>query len=400
MNLRQRLLLLGCAVLIVSSAAAPARADTQGLTDKEILIGTHLSLTGPASSIGQGFKAGEDMAIAEINAHGGINGRTVKVVYEDDAGTAEGGVSAVRRLIDQDKVFAIFAGGTSTSTAAVIPLIQQTQILYYDSVASDPRVLQIYSPYVFSGTAVVRSDLAQFALHAITDTLKAKTLAFLTSDEAACANGVRLLQPLVESAGIKVVTVQTFRSGATDFTAQSLALRDANADVIYLCGLPADGGRFLPQLRRAGVKSKLLGDGLLVDSVLTQNAGSSADGMYGLWTAAPQFIGETSGPVGEFKKRFAKFYPNPVPGTPNGFSVASYADFYDFTEGLRRAGRDLDKDKVVAALETLNGYVAGRDRDSSWAVPVGKPRTFKKGDHKGSREAHLLIVRNGEFVAL
>src|ERR1700691_5916660 len=108
MNLRQRLLLLVCAVLVVSIAAAPARAETQGLTDKEILIGTHLSLTGPASSIGQGFKAGEDMAVAEINAHGGINGRTVKVVYEDDAGTAEGGVSAVRRLIDQDKVFAIF----------------------------------------------------------------------------------------------------------------------------------------------------------------------------------------------------------------------------------------------------------------------------------------------------
>ncbi|MGH6799522.1 MAG: ABC transporter substrate-binding protein, partial [Roseiarcus sp.] len=115
------------------------------------MIGVQVSLSGPASTVGQGFKAGAQMAVDEINAHGGINGRHIDIAYEDDSGTAEGGLSAVRRLMEQDKVFAIFSGGTSTSTASVIPLVQQSKFLYYDSVASDPRVLQNYSPYVFSG---------------------------------------------------------------------------------------------------------------------------------------------------------------------------------------------------------------------------------------------------------
>lgn len=386
-----------CAALALGAGGA-ASADVQGVTPTEIAIGTHTPLTGPASSIGQGFKAGLDMAVAEINAHGGINGRTIKIVYEDDAGTAEGGISAVRRLIDQDKVFAIFAGGTSTSTAPVIPLVQQSQIIYYDSVASDPRVLETFSPYVFSGTAVVRSDLAQFAVTALNKTLNAKTVAFMMSDEAACQAGLKLLQPLVESAGLRVVSVQRFRSGDTDFTAQTIALKDASPDAVYLCGLPADGGRLIPQLRRGGVKAKLVADGLLADSVLLTNAGGAAEGLYALWTPAPQYIDEKTGPMAAWRVRFAKMYPNPVQGTPNGFSVASYADFYDFAEALRLAGRDLDSLKVIAALETLQAYVAGRDKGFAYAVPVGKPRSFSKTDHKGSREAHLLIVKNGEFV--
>ena len=386
------------ALTATSWSKAPAGADVQGLTQKNVLIGVQVSLTGPASTVGQGFKAGTQMAVDEINAHGGINGRHVDVIYEDDAGTAEGGISAVRRLMEQDKVFAIFGGGTSTSTASVIPLIQQSKFLYYDSLASDPRVLQNYSPYVFSGMTVVRADVGAYADKVLEQDFKAKTVGFLTSDEAFCSSVLPFMIPKLQQDGVKVVLQEKFKSGDTDYTAQANAIKTANPDAMYLCGLPADGGRMLPQLRRAGITSKLLGDTVFGDTVVPKLAGPAADGFYALWINASQFMGENSGAMGDWKARFNKAFPNPPPSTPNSFSLAGYADFYVFADGLRRAGNDPTQDKVIAGLEQEHNFVAGKDGYFKWAAPIGLPRSFKQGDHKGNRECVLIIVKNGEYT--
>ena len=389
------------AIAIVASLGIPGRAaDVQGVTPTSILIGVQVPLTGNASSVGQGFKAGAELAADEINAHGGINGRKVELVFEDDGGTAEGGISAVRRLMDLDKVFAIFSGGTSTSVASVIPLIRQSNFLYYDSVASDPRVLETYSPYVFSGTTVTRADMTSFLTRIMSRLLKAKNVATLTSDEALCTSTMRLISPKIAEAGMKLVSDQKYQSGDTDFTAQLNALKTANPDVIYMCGLPADGGRIIPQIRRAGISAKLLGDGTFADSVTIRAAGNAIEGFYSVYVNSTQFIEENRGAMAEWRARFSKRFPNPVPGNPNSFTLDGYGDFYVLAEGIRRAGRDVTSELVIAGLQQLQNFIAGKDRAWSYAVPVATPRSFKDGDHKGSREAILIVVHNGEFTRL
>jgi branched-chain amino acid transport system substrate-binding protein len=383
--------------LILLLPTTASSADVQGLTPNSILIGVQVSLTGPASSIGTGFKAGTELAIDEINAHGGINGRKIQAVYEDDAGTAEGGISAVRRLMDQDKVFAIFGGGTSTSTASVIPLIQQSQFLYYDSLASDPRVLETYSPYVFSGGTVVRADVATYIVNVMKNLLKAKTVGFITNDEAFCSSAVKLLEPRISAAGMTLIVQQKFKSGDTDYTAQAAAIKAANPDVLYACGLPVDGGRMIPQLRRGGVTSKLIGDTVLADSVVPQMAGAAMEGSYVLWLNSSQYIDDKNNPMADWRARFAKKFPNPAPGTPNSFSLSAYSDFYVFADGLRLAGKNPTQQSVIAGLETIQNFVAGKDKYFVYAAPIGNPRSFKAGDHKGNRECVLLVVKNGTF---
>jgi branched-chain amino acid transport system substrate-binding protein len=203
--------------------------------------------------------------------------------------------------------------------------------------------------------------------------------------------------PKLQQDGVKVVLQEKFKSGDTDYTAQANAVKQANPDAMYLCGLPADGGRMLPQLKRAGITSKLLGDTVFGDTVVPKLAGPAADGFYALWINATQFMGENSGPMGEWKGRFAKAFPNPPPSTPNSFSLAGYADFYVFADGLRRAGKDPTQEKMIAGLEQERNFVAGKDGFFKWAVPIGLPRSFKEGDHKGNRECVLIIVKNGEY---
>jgi branched-chain amino acid transport system substrate-binding protein len=393
------------AVIAALAIAAPmslrsaGAADVPGVTPNSILIGVQVALTGPASTVGQGFRAGIDMAVDEINAHGGINGRTIKTVYEDDNGTAEGGILAVRRLVEQDQVFAVMGGGTSTSTVSVIPLVEQGGVVYYDSLASDPRVLETYSPYVFSGMTIVRADIANSIIAALKKDMKAKTVGIVTSDEALCTAAVTLIEPQFQTNGLKLVVDQKFRSGDTDFSTQAAAVKAANPDALYMCGLPIDGGRLIPQLKRAGVTSKLLGDGTFTDANIIRVGGASIDGLYSFWIVSRQFIGETTGPIADWKERFAKKFPNPPAGVPNHYTLAAYSDMYCLAEGMRRAGRDLTRDKLIAGLETLHDYIAGTDKAFSYAAAIGTPRTFRKGDHKGARTTQLVVVRNGQFVA-
>lgn len=384
----------------VAGGSPGLAAGVQGVTPTSINVGVQVSLTGPASSIGQGFKAGTELAADEVNAHGGINGRKIHLVFEDDAGTAAGGILATRKLMEQDGVFAIFGGGTSTSTASVIPLVQQSQFLYYDSLASDPRVLEHYSPYVFSGSTVVRADVTSFLADVMSKTFKAKKVATLTSEQGYCTSGMTLLKPKILASGVQLVTEQTFQSGDIDFSAQSAAIKAAKPDAVYLCGVPADSGRMIPQLRRAGVSAKLLGDPALADPVTVEAAGKAAEGFYAPYEVTAEWLGETTGLMAQWKDRFAKAFPHPVPGTPNSFSLAAYSDFFVFAEGIRRAGSDVTRDRVIAGLESLRNFVGGKTPEWSYAVPIGTPRTFTKGDHKGSgeRDMTLLVVQHGAFA--
>jgi branched-chain amino acid transport system substrate-binding protein len=377
--------------------AVPAAADVQGVTPTTIRVGLQIPITGPISSSGIPFRMGAELAAEEINAHGGINGRKLELVVEDDAGTAEGGISAVRRLMDQDKVFAILGGSGSAGTAVVIPLVQQAKMLYYDSQASDPRILENYSPYVFSGAVVVRSDVVNTVLKTVRGPFKGQNLAILMSDQPVCTSALALFQERAAGAGVKLAAVQKYRDGDTDFTAQSLALQSANADAIFLCGLPVDAGRVLAQLKRNGVTTKILRDTSLSESIVNEMAGPAAEGTYTLFTASTQSLDDQTGAMGEFRGRFFRKYPNAPASYINASSADAYQDLYVLAEGIRRAGKDLTPERVIAGLAQVRDFVAGKGGAWRFAVAIGTPRSFKDGDHKGSREAQLLVIRNGKY---
>jgi branched-chain amino acid transport system substrate-binding protein len=379
------------------SSTAWAQADP-GVTPEKIVIGTHLPLTGPVSSVGLGFRAGVQMALAEINAHGGVNGRMLEVVFEDDAGTAEGAISAVRRLLDRSNVFGILSGGSSTSVVAVIPLVQQRRVPYLASLASDPRVLEKFSPYVFTGSTVARGDVAVAVTGFMTGTLHTRTISFLHSGEANCQSGVDILATTLTQAGVETKGRQRFNTGDTDFTAQAHALVAQDADTIYICGIPADGGRILPQLRRAGIKAKLVGDTALADPNTIVVAGKDAEGFFTFW-GAKQFIEDRTGVMGQWRERFQQAVPDAPRGTPNLFSLAGYGDFYVFAEGLRRAGKNPTREGFVQGTEGIRDFVAGKDAYWTFASPIALPRNFAPDNHKGNRDQLPVVVKNGQLVS-
>ncbi len=392
--IRRRSMLLA-AVLAAVLALLPWLAEAQPIT-----IGVHYPLTGPSSELGQGFQYGAQLALSEINAHGGVNGREMKLILVDDKSTPDGAVTAIQRLTVGSNVALVWGGSSSSPTVAVLPRLKAGPTPYYVGFASDPRVLEPFSRFVFSGAsapvAAVVAGVADFVAH----TLKGSAVAILSCDQANCKIAGPMVRKALQDAGVAVAAEQSFHSGDTDFTGQINALKSARPDVIVLWGLPVDGGRLVGQMRRAGITAKIVGDTGVADQTVIDLAGPAAEGVYAMWVGGSQFIGDPTGPMAEWQGRFAKAFPNAPTGFPNQYSLRAYADAYVIAEALRRCGPNVTSETIATQLDTIRDFVGGKDATFTYAAAVGLPRSFSPTQHQGTTALAPVVVKDGRFQAV
>ncbi len=396
---RSRLALVAGLVGAITLApwVAVAQMAAPGVSDTEVRIGIHLSLSGPASFVGQGSRVGAALALKEINDHGGVNGRKLVAVYVDDKGSPDGGVSAVRRLVDEEKVFMVLGAGTSTSTVPVLPYFDRNGVPYYVSLASDPAVTEKFRRNVYSGATASQSSMAQGMADFVVSHFHPKRVAFMQCDQGHCMAGVPRVKAALEKAGV-AVTMTNFNSGDTDFTGQIQQIKSANPDVVFVYGLAADGPRIFPQLRRAGVQAQIVADTSLADPTVAKNAGKSADGFCAFWFGGSQFIDDRTGVMGDWLKALEASGVDRPANTPNLYSMMVYSDVYVVADAMREAGRDLTREGFMKALDTgVHDFVAGKDGVWTFAQPIGLPRNFSATNHEGNHVVQPVCSQNGVF---
>lgn len=387
-------------LLAVSPVRAQDSKGAQGVSTTQIKMGMHLSLSGPASFVGQGVKVGVDLAVAEINGNGGINGRKLAYVFVDDRGTPDGGVAAARRLAESEEVFVVHGGGTSTSTVVTLPYFAKSTVPYYISLASDPVITEQFYKNIYSGATISQATLAVFIAEFLSSKLKAKNVAMLQCDQGHCISGGPRLKALLEKSGI-TVTVVTFNSGETDFTGQMYAVKNVKPDVVFIYGLASDSGRLLPQIKRAGIEAEIVTEIASADPSVARVAGKSAEGFYSFWVGGRQVIDDRTGAMAKWLDSLdANKIERPV-NTPNLNSLMGYADVYVLAEAMRLAGADLTRDNLLNNLDTkVKNFVAGEGPPWGFASPVGLPRTFSPTDHKGNKTAQVVVSRSGVLKPL
>src|ERR1700732_3180344 len=169
--------------LFVAALTASHAAEV-GVTDKEIKIGILGSLTGPAAIFGTGNLAGATIAFEEINAAGGINGRKIEWISLDDESSPPKGIAAYKRLVDQEKVFAVFGPAASAVGQALVPTLKASKTPTFATVFSTPAVTEPMIPFFFrTGPMNDRQQGSAMADYVI-DHLGAKKIALVSqSDE-------------------------------------------------------------------------------------------------------------------------------------------------------------------------------------------------------------------------
>jgi branched-chain amino acid transport system substrate-binding protein len=265
--------------LLIGFACERRGNGASGSTTGPIAVGYYGDLSGRTSSFGQSTKNGVEMAADEINKAGGINGRTVQIITEDDQGEPNKAATVVTKLINQDKVQAILGEVASSNSLAAAPKAQEAKVPMISPSSTNPAVTQV-GDYIFRVCFIDPFQgevMAKFAAN----NLKAKRAAILYDFNSDYSRGLyQFFKKSFTSLGGQIVSEQSYTQGDRDFSGQLTAIRSANPDVIYVPGYYGEVGVISNQTKQLGIKAPLLGGDGWDAPQLWQLGGASLNGNY------------------------------------------------------------------------------------------------------------------------
>src|SRR6188508_2625516 len=249
---------VAASMFLAFSCVSKGGPGTAGPAGDTIKVGVYGDLTGQTSSFGQSTKNGVELAVEEINAAGGVMGKKIELVIEDDQGRPEQAKTVVQKLISQDKVQAVLGEVASTNSLAAAPVAQEAKIPMITPSSTNPKVTEVgdYISRVCFIDPFQGSVMAKFAAN----TLKAKTAAILGDVNSDYSKGLtQFFEEEFARLGGKVVAKEAYTQTDPDFKGQLTKIRNLNPDVIYVPGYYGQVGIIAKQARELDMKMPLLG---------------------------------------------------------------------------------------------------------------------------------------------
>ena len=372
-----------CFVLAIGVAVLtrPALAAETGITASDVTIGMWSPLTGPTALLGTSERDAIEIAFADINAGGGVNGRRLKLIVYDDAGSPQEAMTSVRRLLDQDNVFALIAGSISGSTLPVLPLINRAKVPFIASISSNNRLLQPFSRNIFRVYANETAQAKNIIEYSVKTGIKKPAIIYTSNDYG--IGGEDVISHQLEAKGIPLVARERYNQGDQDFASQLLRVKQAGADSLFIWAFAAEAGIIARQAREIGLDVALFGGGATATPLLPKAAGPSGVGFVA--TSTSKYLPDTSTApaVIAYRDALTKRYNGSLPpGRPSEYDLSGYAAAKIFVEALKRSGTDPTRESFIKALETL------KDFDTTVTFPV----TFTATDHEGSSQTSVIRV--------
>ena len=335
-----------------------------------IKIGEYASLTGKEASFGQQSHKGLTLAIEELNAAGGVLGKKLELITEDNQTKPGESATAVKKLISRDKVVALIGEVASGRSLEAAPIAQAAKIPMIAPAATNPKVTQTGN-YIFRVCFIDPFQGTVMAKFAQTD-LKAKKVAVLSSVSNAYSVGLaKFFKETFTANGGIIVSEKNFSEGDKDFRAQLTAVKAAGADAVFVPSYYTEAALIARQARDLGINVPFFGgDGWVADQLL-EIGGEALNGCY----YSTHFFPENQDLVVQaFVKKFkARWGANE---NPDAFAALGYDAAYVLVDAIKRAGstegpklRDaLAATKNFAGVTGVTNIDANRDASKPAAI--------------------------------
>jgi branched-chain amino acid transport system substrate-binding protein len=362
---RRQLLLTTLALaggLLITTIATPAaRAQDQ------IVIGHFASMTGGTATFGISTDEGIRLAVDEINSSGGVLGKQIAIVTEDDQSKPEEAVTAVQKLINQNRVVALLGEVASSRSMSAAPIAQRARIPMLSPASTNPEVTK-KGNFIFRACFIDPFQGAAMANYAMKD-LGHKRFAILYDVKNDYSKGLRdFFTQTVKKNGGQIVADESYGEGDIDFKAQLTKIKNANPEAIYCPGYYTEAGLICTQARELGITIPLMGgDGW--DSDKTFEIGRDAvNGCYFTNHYSPE---ETRPEVQTFVDAYKKKYAGK---TPDAMAILGYDAMRLMADAMKRAGSTKGDDirKALADTKDFPG-ASGRitiDKDRNAQKPI------------------------------
>jgi branched-chain amino acid transport system substrate-binding protein len=342
-------LTLALIVSICSSFACVQKGGNGVATDTgdTIKVGVYGDLTGQTSSFGQSTKNGIELAVEEINNAGGINGKKIQLIVEDDQGRPEQAKTVVSKLINQDKVQAVLGEVASTNSLAAAPVAQEAKIPMITPSSTNPKVTEVgdYISRVCFIDPFQGSVMAKFA----SNTLKAKTAAILGDVNSDYSKGLtQFFEEEFSRLGGRVVAKEAYTQTDPDFKGQLTKIRNLNPDVIYVPGYYGQVGIIAKQARELDMNMPLLGGDGWDSPELWKLGGAALKNTY----ISNHYSAENPAPE---IQNFVKAYKAKFNVEPDSLAALAYDAAKVLADAIKRAG-GTDSAKLKDAINATKGF--------------------------------------------
>lgn len=332
-------------------------------SDSEIIkIGGIGPLTGSASTYGNSAKEGASLLIKEINDAGGINGKKIELIFEDDGATPDGAMQAFNKLVDKDGVSAILGGVTSGATLAIAKNSTERQIPMITPTGTEPSITNEGGEYMFRG-CFIDSFQGEILAKYTTDNLNKKTAAVLYNAGSDYSIGIaKAYKETLEKNGGTVVEYLSYNDGDTDFKAQLTKIKGSNPDVIVLPDYYNVVGLIAKQARDISITSQLLGGDGWESEELASIGGDSVDGALYI---NHYYSGDTSAIVKNFVDSYKKEYNK----EPDAFAALAYDSAKILVEAIKNAnstdGEAIKDELAKTEVESVTGKISFNEERSA-----------------------------------
>ena len=355
--------LLAAAATSVLASVAFAQAGSP------IPVGAIEILSGPNAAYGTAIRAGLELALEEVNDKG-VLGRKIALTIEDSAGNKDQAINAARKLIGRDKVVAIIGPTLSNEMFAAGPVANERKIPIIGTSTTAAGITEI-GPYVFR-TSLPESDVIPVTL-ARAKAKGVKTIALMyANDDAFSKSGFDTMKAAAEKAGLNILTIESFGSKDTDFSAQLTKIKALKPDAVGISALVEPVSGVLLQARQLGFGKETLfvGGNGSNSPKLGAIAGAAADGLI---VGSPWFVAKDDAMNQAFVAKFRAKNAH----DPDQFAAQAYDCLHILADAIARAGA-AEPEKIRDALlaTKYNGvmgpftFTAGRDPASTEGVVV------------------------------
>ena len=370
------------AALAVLASAAALCVPVPVFAADPVKVGSTGPLSGSLSLLGQGVRDGIEVYFAYINEQGGVNGRKIEFISEDDGYEPMRALASAKKLIEQDKVIALVSPNGTPSVAAMIPYVQERKVPIIAPYAFSHTLTTPTKRYVFTTLPEVRVQANLLAEYLVNQLKHTKVAAIYQNDDFG-QDAVFGLEERMKKHNV-TLTKLPFDRGSTNFSGVVAQARQAGAEDVVFLGIPRDAALVMKEANKMGWKPQFSGHSALGDPQTFTLAGAAlVDGAIAVAVMEP--LDSNKPEVAEFLARQKKYLPKTSPTT---YSMHGYNAARVFVEALKRVQGEPTSEKLVVELERIKGLDTG----------LMSPLTFTPEQHAGSQSVSFMRAKDGKWA--
>jgi len=367
--------------------AVPVFGGENGVTGNSVKVGASLDMTGPIAFVGKSLSDGMNVYFSAINDEGGIHGRKIIQVIEDNGYKPSRAAASVVKLNDRDKVFAIVGTAGTPTTLAMVPALERAKLPLVGTGSFSPKLADPPKKYVFH-LLTNYNDQMRIGLDYIVKDLgiKKPKLGMIYQDDDFGKHCLDGLKRQAKMYNIPIIATVTYKRGAIDFNPQVVRMMKAGVEYCFLATIYRETAGVVKEAAKLGWKPVFMVSAAASDPITLKLSGPAADGLLGV--ACGELLDSQRPGWKKYLERTKKYGK----GKPAFYHSVGYLYAEVFCEGLRLTGPDLTREKFVKAMETIKAFKTG----------VGPNITFGPNLRSGAHSAFIVKAnaKKGQFERL